>query len=76
VAHRFSVVPHTHWDREWYHPFEYFQVRLAHTVDEVIDVLERDPEFASFTLDGSRWGRATSSPTSFSSAASRSSATC
>jgi alpha-mannosidase len=49
---RFFVVPHTHWDREWYLPFEEFQLRLAAIVDEVIDVLEQDPSFASFTLDG------------------------
>ena len=49
---RFHVVPHTHWDREWYAPFEAFQLRLAAVVDEVIDVLESDPTFTSFTLDG------------------------
>jgi alpha-mannosidase/mannosylglycerate hydrolase len=49
---RFFVVPHTHWDREWYLPFEVFQLRLAAVVDEVIAVLERDPSFTSFTLDG------------------------
>src|SRR6202040_3346105 len=48
----FYVVPHTHWDREWYRPFVYFQLGLGHVVDGVIDVLERDPEFTSFTLDG------------------------
>ena len=49
---RFFVVPHTHWDREWYVPFEDFQLRLASVVDEVIDVLESDPSFPCFTLDG------------------------
>ena len=49
---RFFVVPHTHWDREWYVPFEEFQMRLASVVDEVIDVLESDPSFPCFTLDG------------------------
>ncbi len=49
---RFFVVPHTHWDREWYLPFEEFQLRLAAVVDEVIEVLEQDPTFTSFTLDG------------------------
>ncbi|MFL5734533.1 MAG: alpha-mannosidase [Chloroflexia bacterium] len=48
----FWVVPHTHWDREWYMPFEDFQMRLAVTVDEVLDVLEKDPTFSHFTLDG------------------------
>jgi alpha-mannosidase len=50
--YRFFVVPHTHWDREWYRPFEHFRLELARVVDGVIDVLERDPNFASFTLDG------------------------
>jgi mannosylglycerate hydrolase len=49
---RCFVVPHTHWDREWYLPFEQFQLRLGFVVDEVLDVLERDPEYTSFTLDG------------------------
>ena len=49
---RFFVVPHTHWDREWYSPFEHFHLRLAEVVDGVIDVLEHDPDFTSFTLDG------------------------
>ncbi len=52
MARTFHVVPHTHWDREWYRPFEYFQLRLGQVVDGILDVLERDPEFTSFTLDG------------------------
>ena len=49
---RYLVVPHTHWDREWYLPFEQFQLRLGMVVDGVLDTLERDPSFRSFTLDG------------------------
>ncbi len=49
---RYFVVPHTHWDREWYRPFEHFRLMLGSVVDEVLDTLERDPEFTSFTLDG------------------------
>jgi mannosylglycerate hydrolase len=49
---QFSVVPHTHWDREWYRPFEHFQLALGRVVDQVIDVLESDASFSSFTLDG------------------------
>jgi alpha-mannosidase len=49
---RFFVVPHTHWDREWYRPFEHFRLALGRVVDELIDVLERDDAFTSFTLDG------------------------
>jgi alpha-mannosidase len=49
---RYLVVPHTHWDREWYLPFEQFRLRLGAVVDGVLDTLERDPSFATFTLDG------------------------
>ena len=49
---RFLVVPHTHWDREWYLPFEQFRLRLGEVVDGVLGTLERDPSFTSFTLDG------------------------
>ena len=49
---RFVVVPHTHWDREWYRPFEHFRLELGVVVDGVLDVLERDHDFPSFTLDG------------------------
>jgi alpha-mannosidase len=49
---RFLVVPHTHWDREWYLPFEQFRLRLGAVVDGVLDTLERDDSFTSFTLDG------------------------
>src|SRR5216110_3475419 len=48
---RYLVVPHTHWDREWYLPFEFFRLRLGSVVDGVLDTLEGDPSFTSFTLD-------------------------
>src|SRR5258707_3827648 len=51
-AFDYLVVPHTHWDREWYVPFEVFRLRLATTLDDILDVLERDSSFRSFTLDG------------------------
>ena len=49
---RYLGVPHTHWDREWYLPFEAFRLRLGAVVDGVLDTLERDRSFTSFTLDG------------------------
>ena len=52
MSFRFLVVPHTHWDREWYLPYEAFRLGLGETLDEVLDVLERDESFVSFTLDG------------------------
>src|SRR5262249_45944511 len=45
------LVPHTHWDREWYRPFQSFRISLVDAVDEVLDLLETDPRMR-FTLDG------------------------
>lgn len=45
------LVPHTHWDREWYEPFQVFRFRLVTVLDTVLDLAEREPDFR-FTLDG------------------------
>ncbi|MGN7797778.1 hypothetical protein [Leifsonia sp. 22587] len=44
-------VPHFHWDREWYEPFQVFRHRLVGAFDLILDVLESDPGFR-FTVDG------------------------
>ncbi|QGQ95127.1 alpha-mannosidase [Paenibacillus psychroresistens] len=46
------VISHTHWDREWYMPYEKHHVRLIKLMDSLIDLFEQDPHFASFHLDG------------------------
>ena len=46
-----AIVPHTHWDREWYHSAARFQVRLARLVDDVAEQLWRK-RLPSFLLDG------------------------
>jgi alpha-mannosidase len=45
------LVPHTHWDREWYEPFQRFRLRLVDLVDGVLERAEADPRFC-FTFDG------------------------
>jgi hypothetical protein len=47
-----AIVPHTHWDREWYEPFQVFRVRLVTMLDSLLDLLERDLSYARFLLDG------------------------
>ncbi len=42
----------THWDREWYEPFQHYRFRLVDVIDAVLDLLERDPAYRSFQLDG------------------------
>jgi mannosylglycerate hydrolase len=49
---RVAIVPHTHWDREWYEPFHSFRLRLVEVVDELLSLLESDPSYARFLLDG------------------------
>lgn len=52
TSRRFIVVSHTHWDREWYLPFEAFRARLVRMMDALIELFERDPGFKHFVLDG------------------------
>ncbi|MHB8598532.1 MAG: alpha-mannosidase [Ktedonobacteraceae bacterium] len=46
------LVPHTHWDREWYQTFQQFRIRLVHVVDTLLDILDQDSAFSYFMLDG------------------------
>lgn len=46
------VVSHTHWDREWYRPFQHFRMRLVEMMDYLLHLMESDPEYKFFHLDG------------------------
>ncbi|MGE0601939.1 MAG: glycoside hydrolase family 38 C-terminal domain-containing protein [Dehalococcoidia bacterium] len=46
------VVPHCHWDREWYQPHELFRWRLVQMIDELLDYMEAHREYRCFNLDG------------------------
>ena len=45
------VVPHAHWDREWYLPFEAHRARLVEHLDRVLALLASD-DYTSYHLDG------------------------
>ena len=45
------VVPHTHWDRAWYLPFQAYRLRLVEMVSELLDLLETGG-LPTFVLDG------------------------
>ncbi|RSK28872.1 glycoside hydrolase family 38 [Bacillus sp. HMF5848] len=45
------IVFHTHWDREWYFPFEQFRHRLLTVMDRIIHGLEAG-EIKAFVMDG------------------------
>ncbi len=46
------LVPHTHWDREWYRTFEDFRFRLVQLIDSLLDIFASDPDYRYFMLDG------------------------
>ncbi|MBB6674572.1 alpha-mannosidase [Cohnella nanjingensis] len=46
------VVSHTHWDREWYEDFQGFRIRLVYLIDELLDLMEREPNYRYFLMDG------------------------
>ena len=47
---RITLVPHTHWDREWYQPFDEFLPRLVGMMDALLAAASED--FPHFHLDG------------------------
>src|SRR5580700_6434592 len=52
MSRRVAIVPHTHWDREWYKPFQGFRLDLVPMVDGLLELLESDPSYTTFMLDG------------------------
>lgn len=46
------ILSHSHWDREWYLPYEQHHMRLVELLDDILELFETDLEFKSFHLDG------------------------
>jgi len=47
----FHIISHTHWDREWYLPFETYRIELVDLLDDLLNILEQNNDFI-FHLDG------------------------
>ncbi len=47
----FHIISHTHWDREWYLPFEVFRIELVELIDNLLNILKHNKDFI-FHLDG------------------------
>ncbi|MEG0276742.1 MAG: glycoside hydrolase family 38 C-terminal domain-containing protein [Coprobacillus sp.] len=45
-------ISHTHWDREWLRSSDASRIRLVRLFDQLLDILEKDPEYKYFTFDG------------------------
>ncbi|MHC1750169.1 MAG: alpha-mannosidase [Cellulosilyticaceae bacterium] len=46
------IISHSHWDREWYLPYEKHHMLLIEFMDTLIETLENDSDYRSFHLDG------------------------
>ncbi len=46
------VIPHSHWDREWYMSFEQHRMRLVELFDALIETMEKHPEYNYYHMDG------------------------
>lgn len=51
-ARKIIITPETHWDREWYLPFQEYRARLVQLMDRLLEILKKDKEYSNFTLDG------------------------
>ncbi len=46
------IVSQTHWDREWYLPFEEFRFHLVRLVDRLLHIFDTQPGYRHFVTDG------------------------
>lgn len=51
-ANKIVITPETHWDREWYLPFQEYRARLVQLMDRLLEILRKDENYSNFTLDG------------------------
>lgn len=49
---KFYYFNSTHWDREWYQPFQEFRKYLVDAARELLRICETAPDFRQFTFDG------------------------
>ncbi len=47
----FPIIPHTHWDREWYFTTSRSKIYSLNHFKEIFDVLEKNKDFKHFLLD-------------------------
>ncbi|EQG51224.1 glycosyl hydrolases family 38 N-terminal domain protein [Clostridioides difficile DA00141] len=45
------VVPHSHWDREWYFTTSRSKIYLMKDFQDILDILEEKEDFKYFTMD-------------------------
>lgn len=51
-GYEIHVIANTHWDREWLYNFQETRQMLVELMDLLLDVLDKEPRYKSFLLDG------------------------
>ena len=51
MKRKIHVIPHSHWDREWYFTTSRSKVYLMKDLGDVLNTLENEPEFKYFMVD-------------------------
>ena len=51
MKRKIHVIPHSHWDREWYFTTSRSKIYLMKDLGDVLDTLEKDEEFKYFMVD-------------------------
>ncbi|MGG2028739.1 mannosylglycerate hydrolase [Gottfriedia sp. S16(2024)] len=46
------IVPHMHWDREWYFTTEESRILLVNNMEEIMEMLETNSDYPYYILDG------------------------
>lgn len=52
MGNKVHIVPHMHWDREWYFTAEESQYLLLNNMEEIFERLENDESYPCYILDG------------------------
>jgi alpha-mannosidase len=51
ISKRIHIISNTHWDREWRFPFQETRLNLVRLIDELLDIMEQNPEYKYFHFD-------------------------
>jgi mannosylglycerate hydrolase len=55
------IVPHMHWDREWYFTTEESRILLVNNMEEIMDMLENNPAYPYYVFPANgAWSSSTS----------------
>lgn len=52
MASKIHIIPHFHWDREWYFTAEESKILLVNDMEEILVMLEQNENYPCFILDG------------------------